>query len=230
MVKKAVCIFIIGLFPSAGFSQITTLINPNYSLKSHETLEIIKIEAGSKATIFYMRIENRIAGGTFCADKNIYIIYPDGKRSKMSSSGGIPVCPDTYKFKTPGEKLDFILGFPPLKQGTEWVDLVEDCSENCFSFYGITLNGELNNRIDNAFALAENGEEAKALTSFISIADGIDKKNSGIMGLLYINIIRLARETGDEVKAGEWYNKFKLSDAPRLPQYLKYLNDQGIKY
>jgi hypothetical protein len=177
-----------------------------------------------------MRIENRIADGSFCADKNIYILYPDGKQSKLSSSSGIPVCPDTYKFRTPGEKLDFVLVFPPLKQGTGWIDLVEDCSDNCFSFYGITLNSELNRRIDDAFAFAENGDDTKALTSFISIADGIDKNNNGIEGLVYINIIKLARATGDEAKAEEWYNKFKLSDAPRLSQYLKYLNDQGINY
>jgi hypothetical protein len=230
MVKKAVCIFIICSFPTVGSSQIQTLINPNYSLKSHETLEIVKIEEGTKAAIFYLSIENKIAGGTFCADKNIYIIYPDGKRSKLISSSGIPVCPDTYKFNTPGERLDFVLVFPPLKQGTGWIDLVEDCSDNCFSFYGITLNSGLNRRIDDAFALAENGEEAKVLNIFISIAEGIDKNNNGIEGLLYINIIKLAREIGDEVKAEEWYNKFKLSDAPRLSQYIKFLNDQGIKY
>jgi hypothetical protein len=230
MIKKITCTSAICLFASASFSQLQTLISPNYSLKSHETLEIKKIESGSKATIFYMSIENRIAGGEFCADKNIFLLYPDGKRSKLGSSTGIPVCPETYKFKAIGEKLDFVLEFPPLKSGTEWVDLVEDCSDNCFSFYGISLNSSINKRIDDAFALAESGDEAKALTGFISIAGGIDKNNRGIEGLLYINIIKLARETGDNAKAEEWYNKFKLSDTPRLSEYLKYLNDQGMKY
>ncbi len=230
MIKKVICISAIGLFPVAGLSQIHTIISPNYSLKSHETLEIKKIESGSKATIFYMSIENRIAGGEFCADKNIFLLYPDGKRSKLGSSTGIPVCPEKYKFKAPGEKLDFVLEFPPLKSGTEWVDLIEDCSDNCFSFYGISLNSSINKKIDDAFAFAASGNETKALTVFISIAGGIDKNNRGIEGLLYINIIKLARETGDDAKAEEWYKKFKLSDAPRLSAYLKYLNDQGMKY
>jgi hypothetical protein len=207
-----------------------TILQPNYSLKSHETLNIIKVEIRSEATIFYLSIENQIEGGSFCADKNIYIIYPDGKKSKLESSSGIPVCPDTYKFKTPGEKLEFVLSFPPLKKGTEWIDLVEECSANCFSFYGISLDNDLNKRIDDAFALAENEEPAKAMVSFINIAEKIDKNNPGIEGLLYINIIKLAIETGDNAKAGEWYKKFKLSNAPRLSQYIKYLNDQGIKY
>jgi hypothetical protein len=213
-----------------AFSNSQILINPNYSLKSHETLNIKKIEAGNRATIFYMSVENRRVGGTFCADKNIYIIYPDGKRIKLNSSSGIPVCPDAYNFKTTGEKLDFTLEFPSVKPGTKWIDLVEDCSDNCFSFYGISLDINLNKRLDDAFELAENGNEAKALISFIALAREIDNDSRGISGLVYINIVKLARETGDNAKAEEWYKKFKLSDAPRLAQYIKYLNDQGIRY
>jgi hypothetical protein len=213
-----------------GLSQAQTFINPNYSLKSHETLNIVKVEVQPEATIFYMSIENRISNGTFCADRNIYIIYPDGGKSKLGSSSGIPVCPDTYKFTTPGEKLDFVLTFPPIKPGTMWIDLIEDCKDNCFSFYGVTLDNDLNKRIDDAFALDENGEPAKALISFINIADEINKKKLGIEGLIYINIIKLEIETGDKGKAESWYKKFKQSGAPRLSEYIKYLNDQGIKY
>lgn len=230
MIKKIISLGTILFLLFAGSLKSQTIINPNYSLKSHETLNIIKIEARSEAMLFYMSIENKIDKGTFCADKNIYIIYPDGKRSKLEASSGIPVCPDTYQFKKPGEKLEFVLTFPPLKKGTEWIDLVEECSDNCFSFYGVSLNNEMNKRIDDAFTLAENDEPLKAMGSFISIAEDVDKSNPGIEGLLYINIIKLAVATGDEAKAGEWYKKFKLSEAPRLSEYLKYLNDQGIKY
>jgi hypothetical protein len=212
----------------AGSSQ--TLLKPNFALKSHETLDIIRVEIKPKTTIFYMSIVNRIEGGNFCADRNLFIIYPDGKRSKLESSSGIPVCPDTYKFKASGEKLEFVLTFPPLKEGTKWIDLIENCSDNCFSFYGITLDPDLNKRIDDAFFLAENEEPAKALISFINLAEEIDKNNRGIEGLIYLNIIRFARETGDNAIAEKWYQKLKLSDTPRLATYIKYLNDQGIKY
>ena len=230
MIKKIIPLGTILFLLFAGSLKSQTIINPNYSLKSHETLNIIKIEAQSEATLFYMSIENKIDKGTFCADKNLYIIYPDGKRSKLEASSGIPVCPDTYQFKKPGERLEFVLTFPPLKKGTEWIDLVEECSDNCFSFYGVSLNNEMNKRIDDAFTLAENDEPLKAMGSFISIAEDVDKSNPGIEGLLYINIIKLAVATGDEAKAKEWYKKFKLSEAPRLSEYLKYLNDQGIKF
>jgi len=214
----------------SGSLNSQTIISPNYSLKSHSTLNIIKIEVRSEATLFYLSIENKIQNGSFCADKNIFIIYPDGKKSKLVSSTDIPVCPDSHQFKAPGEKLDFVLTFPPLKKGTEWIDLVEECTDNCFSFYGICLDNDLNGRIDNAFSLAENDEPMKAMVSFIAILEDVDKSNSGIEGLLYINIIKLAKETGDDTRAVEWFRKFKISDAPKLAECIKYLNDQGIKY
>lgn len=213
-----------------GVLNSQTLINPNYSLKSHETLRIIKIELKPEAAIFYMSIENRIENGTFCADRNISLIYPDGKKSSLTSASDIPVCPDTYVFKSPGEKLDFVLTFPPVSKGVEWVDLVEECNENCFSFYGIALDADLNERIDNAFRLAENEETSKALASFVALADELNATNHGIVGLLYINIIKLSALSGDYKKAGEWYRKFKSSDIPRVEAYLKHLNDQGIRY
>lgn len=207
-----------------------TYNQPNIGLKSHETLEISKVELTEHKTLIYLSVENHIIGGNFCADKNIFIIYPDGTRSKLISSSGIPVCPDTYRFKTIGEKLDFVLKFPPLKLGTDWIDLIEDCSENCFSFYGVTLDNDLNNKIDDAFTLVENKEPAKALVNFIKIADSIDNKNLGIEGLIYINIIRLAKETGNTVKAAEWYNRLKSSGIPRSELCIKNLNSQGIVY
>jgi hypothetical protein len=207
-----------------------TCNHPNIGLKSHETFEISKVDITVQKTVIYLSIENRIPGGYFCADKNIFIIYPDGTRSLLISSKGIPVCPETYKFKTIGEKLNFELTFPPLNQDTQWIDLIEDCSENCFSFYGVCLNSDLNKKIDDASVLAENKEPAKALMSFIKIANAIDSKYSGIEGMIYINIIKLSKETANIPKATEWYSKLKLSAIPRCELYIKHLNSQGIKY
>jgi len=219
-----------GLFVISIISFSQSFIQPNYGLKSHETLEIKKIETASEATSFYMSIENRIQGGSFCADKNIFIIYPDGTKSKLVSSSGIPVCPDIYKFRAPGEKLDFVLVFPPLKAGTKWVDLVEECNENCFSFYGVTLDNELNKWLDDVFDRASNGKPADNIVLFKSVLDSIASQDPGIEGLLYINIINTTVEEEDNVNTIVWYKRLALSNAPGLSQYLKYLNDKGIKY
>jgi len=224
-----------GIFLLFGLSGFLTLysqsfILPNYGMKSHETLEISKVESSSRGTSFFMSIENRIQGGSFCADKNIYMIYPDGTRSKLVSADNIPVCPDSYKFKAPGEKLDFVLLFPLLKEGTAWVDLIEECSENCFSFCGVTLDNELNRKINECFVLAENEEASKAIISLIDLVGSTDSKNYGIEGLLYLTIVMLADEAGTKTVAGEWYRKMKSSGAPRVNEYLKYLNEKGVKY
>ena len=228
---KKQLLFIFGLsvlISLPGYSQ--TILKPNYGLKSHETLEIKKIECSSESVSVFLSIENRIQGGAFCADKNIYILYPDGEKSRLISSSGIPVCPDSYKFKTIGEKLDFILVFPPLKTGTEWIDLVEDCNENCFSFYGVTLDQALNQRLDEVFAKASEGTSADNIILFRSILDSISGQNHGIEGSLYINIIEAAREESDYVNARLWYKRLASSNAPRLKDYIRYLNDRGIKY
>ncbi len=218
---------ILGTF---GNSFAQTIEFPNYALKSHETLDITKIEMTDKASVFHLRIENRIHGGSFCADRNIYIVYPDGSRSMLKSSEGIPVCPDSYMFRLPGEKLEFTLTFPPLTKETQWLDLIEDCSDNCFLFLGIVLDPALNKKVDAAFTLAEEGEAEKALAGFIGLTEEIDNQNHGIEGSLYINIIRLARETGNDKKAGEWYIKFTESGSPHLDTFIRYLNDFGIRY
>jgi hypothetical protein len=203
---------------------------PNYALKSHETLEIRKIERTSVATVFHMSVENRITGGYFCADNNTYIVYPDGRRVKLDSSNGIPVCPDVYRFKLKGERLDFSLTFPPLQEEHGSIDLIEDCTDNCFTFYGIISDPDLNSAIEEAFALNARGESAKALDSFIGMAEAAEREKRMISGLFYINIIKLAEQTGKKVLASEWYGKLVSSGIPRLGMIVRHLNSLGIKY
>ena len=209
--------------------QSQTISSPNFALKSHETLNISKVEVSGSGTLVYLTIENRIANGSFCADRNIYLIEPDGQKLNLIKTTGIPICPDIYKFKVIGEKLQFTLEFPRLKAGTKWVDIIEDCSDNCFSFYGVTLDNDLNKKLDEAFALASKGKPADNIILFKNILESIDNQNLGIEGLLYINIINAEVEEADNVNIKVWYNKLASSNAPRVNQYLKYLNDKGIK-
>jgi hypothetical protein len=218
------------LFSAGDISFSQVILKPNYGLKSHETLEIEKIETTLETTVIHLTVENRIINGSFCADRNIFIIYPDGSKNKLLSAEGIPVCPDSHKFRAPGEKLSFSLNFPAIKEGTEWIDLVEDCSENCFSFFGVALDNELNSRLNKAFlsALPLKPEENAAM--FRSLLDSIDGGNNGIEGLLYINIINAYEEAGDKVNSMVWYKRLVSSKTPRKESYLKYLNNKGIKF
>jgi hypothetical protein len=206
-----------------------TIVSPNFALKSHETLEIGKIETTPEKTIISMSVENRITGGNFCADKKIFIVYPEGTQSKLTSASGIPVCPAAYKFKTIGEKLYFVLTFPPLKPGTAWIDIIEDCSDNCFSFFGVCLDNYLNKRIDAAFDKAEKGEVNKSIEEFKKILETITGKRNGIEGAIYCDIVTLLIKAGDKAEAKLWYDKMLASKAPRLDLYIKNLNSGGIK-
>jgi hypothetical protein len=223
-------IFLLSFFIlGTGSLLAQTYIRPNIGLKSHETLDILKIEVSSEKTVVYLSIENRIDGGTFCADKNVYIIVSGGGRLNLKKSTGIPVCPDSYKFKSIGEKLQFRLEFPVLKKGTGWIESVEDCKENCFSFYGVILNTELNSRINEAFSMAEKGEIKEAITLYEKIIEDISEIDQGIKGALYSDIISFSIESGNKVSAENWYKKLVSSNVPRSDLYIKNLNSRGIK-
>ncbi len=225
-------LFYVLFFLTAGIGNIfsQTYNQPNIGLKSHETLAILKAELTADSTVLYLSVENRITGGAFCADRNIYIIYPDGTRIKVIKASGIPQCPEYYKFKTIGEKLAFTLTFPPLHPGTEWIDLIEDCNDNCFSFYGILLNSDLNKRIDEAVADVDNGEIDTAISLYKGIIENIGSSGNGITGSLYSDLISLLVRKNYTAQANEWYKKLLISNVPQMQLYIKNLNSRGIKF
>jgi hypothetical protein len=228
--KNEIILSLILLIGFGGNLQSQTITAPNSALKSHETLIIKKIEISGEKTEIYLSIENRITGGNFCADRKIYISCADGSRINIKLSIGIPVCPDTYKFTSVGERLEFLLIFPPLKNGTVSFDLVEDCQANCFAFYGVIVDPELNTRIDEAYTLAEKNQPAQAMVSFSKMYDEYGRKDSGAAGLFLINLVKLSSSSGNKVKAAEWYRKLESSDIPEKDLYLKHLNSQGLKF
>jgi hypothetical protein len=127
-----------------------TIPNPSYGLKSHETLEVTGVEINEEFTRLFLTVENRAVSGYFCVDRSTFLVLPDGSRLKLVKADGIPNCPQSHTFKRIGEVVSFSLYFPALTSGSDWFDLVEECSENCFSVYGITLDSRLNEEIEKA--------------------------------------------------------------------------------
>ncbi len=228
MINRYFAIVFFVLLISAGlYSQ--TITKPNYGLKSHETLNIDKIDITREKTNVHLTVENRIDNGTFCADRNIYITDPSGTRLKLNKATGIPVCPATHRFEKPGEKLSFTLSFNTLQGEPACIDIKEECSENCFSFYGVVLDEYVNSRLDEAFSMTERGEPVRALEKFIGMSEAAGK-NNGIRALVYYNIIKLANDTGNTGKAGEWYKKLSSMRSKSGKIYIDQLNLQGIKF
>jgi len=206
------------------------IFSPNYGLKSHETLGIDRIETRDDQTVFHFTIENRIAGGSFCADRNIYVVYPDLTKEKVIRAEGIPVCPDEHRFALPGEKLSFALVFPKLKNNPGWVSIIEDCSDNCFSFYGVVLDATINERLNILFDLVEKEDPERALTLLESFLEETDHLNLGTEGLIYTTLIDLCRQNGDRESAARWYRSLMKSGAPDAGKYIRHLNLNGVIY
>jgi hypothetical protein len=230
MVPKRVIVCVCFILLGLNVVNCQAYIQPNYALKSHETMSVDKVEITSERTVVSLSVENRITGGNFCADRNIYIIDPAGVKYRLIKATGIPVCPSSYTFKSIGEVLNFTLEFPPIKGDLKWIDIVEDCLSNCFRFYGVTLDNELNKKLDEIFALSEKVKPAESVALFRKILEEIDNQNQGIEGLLYINIITSSLEDNDKPGAMAWYKRLGESHAPRVSECLKVLNDKGIVY
>jgi hypothetical protein len=213
-----------AILPAQIFNQ------PNFALKSHETMSVNKVELTPERTVVTLSVENRITGGNFCADRNIYIIDAAGIKFKLIKAAGIPVCPSSYSFKNIGEVLNFTLEFPPISRDSKWIDILEDCTSNCFRFYGVTLDNDLNKKLDAAFSQLPKSLPSESVALFRQILEETDNQNLGIEGLLYITIITSSIEDNDKPGAMAWYKRLGESHAPRVNEYLKFLNDKGIKY
>ena len=226
-INKCFVFLFAAIAPLALHSQV--IPEPNYGLKSHETLSIEKVELRRDATVISLSIENKIANGSFCVDRRTYLVDPARNRYRMTGAAGIPLCPTSYNFKMPGEKLAFQLTFPSLPGEPVYIDIQEDCTDHCFSFYGVTLNEYINSRFDEPFSMAQRGETSKAIGRFEAVSEVV-ASYSGLKALAFFNIIRLSHETGDEQKAAEWYLKLKNMQQSIGKVYIEQLNLQGIKY
>ncbi len=180
--------------------------DPNYALKTPQTLEVINIELIEDLTVINISIENQIEGGYFCIDKNTYLVTGTGKRVKMSELIGLPLCPESYKFNMVGEKKYVTLKFPGISREPGWIDLVEDCGDNCLAVYGLILDPSLNARINTCFRELDNGRQNEAIALFESLRKDLRDSNNPILGSIYLNLITLYEEKGNS----EAVNKLKI--------------------
>jgi len=199
------------LFIGPSFSQ--TIILPIVNIKSHKTLAIEKIKFNEKQTIVFLSIENQMTEGEawFCADKNIYIKNAAGTDMYyLIKSEGIPTCPETYKFKKPGEILQFSLIFPKIPATIKEIDIVENCTDNCFYFKGVILDPSKNADIklfERGAILYSNKKLNEALNCFQELMVNIEDKKSNIYGYSLYIIPLIYFEKGDKENAKKEYFK-----------------------
>lgn len=219
MNMKQIRLIIVFFILTIKISYSQTILNPNLGSQSHPTLKITQIDLLSNQTIVYVQAENKSKkGDLFCADKNIYIkSLSDNKKYELIQSIGIPTCPENYQFTYVGEILKFTLYFPPLPKSTDYIDIIEDCNNYCFSFKGVILNKDLNKSINNAYEAYAKSDDKKTVQIFDkAIASFPDYP----YGIIYFNIIKIHSDNNNIIKKKEWINKLKQSDVYDKNYYL----------
>ncbi|MDX2414721.1 MAG: hypothetical protein QNK33_05990 [Bacteroidales bacterium] len=212
-------LFLTGLFI---FGQ--SHFEPNYALKTPQTLEIINIDLQKDATILKLSIENMVEGGYFCIDKETYITTDAGVKYKLSKLTGLPHCPGQYKFKRVGEIVYVTMSFPPVPGTTQWMDLIEECGEGCLAVYGICLDRRINSEINICFRDMEKGRNADAIKRFESLKSELKDSNNPILGSIYLNLISLYKVTGNQNMSTQLINEFQGIIIPHKELFLKSLN------
>lgn len=213
--KTILVILFTVFFIGNSFPQ--TIILPVVNIKSHKTLVIEKIEFSDRQTVLFLSVENQMTEGDawFCADKKIYLKDTQGSdKYFMTKSEGIPTCPETYKFKKPGEILKFKLFFPKIPATIKEIDIVEDCTDNCFYFKGVILDPAQNSDIklfEKGVTLYSNKKPDEALKCFLELSANIIDKKSNIYGYCLYMIPLIYFEKGDKENAQREYSKLVTS-------------------
>ena len=212
MKKYLIFLSLILIFGSNAISQ--TIVAPNFILKSHETLEVMRMIRNEKGITFQMLIRNRKdEGGSFCIDKNTEIIA-NGIAYKILKIENIPECPEEHKFEFFGDNLIFYLHFPPIPPEIKIIDIVENCTENCFHFTGLIVDYKLNNEMFAAFDYYETGMLSEGLLSYKELLARYEGKEPAIEGLFYFYIINILKEMGDMEEEKKWVERFRARNLP----------------
>lgn len=202
----------------SGIAYSQSLQQPLIASKSHKTLRVDQVDLNGEQTIISLSVTNELTEGEawFCADKNIYIQNESGdKKYKLQKSEGIPVCPQVHKFTSLGEVLRFKLYFPKIPTTIKRIDLIENCSDNCFYIKGIILEEKLNQEMksfEHGVTLFRAGKHREALPVFLDIANNSKYTNERHYGYSMYIIPVIYHEQGDLKMAKLWYEKLKNSE------------------
>ena len=207
MMKKILFLLLFLPLGLTIFSQ--TIVAPNFILKSHETLEVMKVMRYEDGITLQMLITNtRNEGGSFCVDKNTEITA-NGISYHIQRIENIPKCPKTYKFEYVGEKLIFYLHFPAIPNETKIINIAENCDDNCFQFTGLIIDEKLNIEMNLAFEYFDTGLLPDALLSYKKLLGKYENKEAALEGLFYFYIITILREMDNDDEAREWFERFQ---------------------
>jgi len=198
---KSIVTLLISIIISGGlFSQ--TITKPNFALATHPIV-VDEISLTENSITITLTVKNQLAGGEFCANELMYVQELNkNRKANLLEVSGIPVCPSSYKFENPGEELTFELEFSNFSEIPKYINIIEDCNDNCFSIYGVIIDEKMNTDINQGYSYFKSGNLDFALASFRTAA----RENAGYpFALLYGHIIEIYALQKNFEKAKKWY-------------------------
>ncbi len=209
MKKKVQSLLVFLLIVSASTLFGQTIKVPNFAVATHPFL-VNEVSYQENGLMIELTIENQTSSGYFCASKDIYLQNIQTKKKiYLLRSEGIPVCPDVYRFKWKGEKLTFKLFFPKLDKKIRYVDVIENCNDNCFSIFGLILDPVINAAINQGYEAFDHNDLQTAYKAF---KKAIEKNPGYPYGFLYANIIKVLVQQKNYTEAKTWYKKLQHKD------------------
>jgi tetratricopeptide (TPR) repeat protein len=198
--KQIFLLFITVIISTHLSSQVIT--KPNFALATHPIV-VDEISFSDSLIIVTLTVQNQIEDGEFCANEIMYLMeLKNENKTYLVKTSGIPTCPTAYKFETIGEKLTFTMEFPAFNELPKYINIVEDCDENCFSIYGVIIDEKMNEDINQAYGYFKSENLDFALASFRTAA----RENPGYpFAFLYGNIIEIYALQENYEKAKQWY-------------------------
>ena len=219
LVKKIIILLYMLVASVMVFSQEIT--KPNFALATHPMV-IDKIIVSDSAVLVTITLKNKIKGGKFCANEIMYIQeLKRKKKAYLLKATGIPVCPEEYKFEKPGDELTFDLEFFGFYEIPKYINIVEDCNNNCFTIYGVIIDQQMNDDINMGFGFYKSGNLDLSVASF---EKAVNENPDYPFGYLFEDIIDIYAELKDFEKAKEWYKRFSSSDFIDKEQVLEQIS------
>ncbi len=99
MMRRILYLVVFCLVEFPAFTQ--EINDPDYTYKSHQTLEILKINLSPSSTTVVMRITSQVPDGRFCIDKRTTMTLPGGKALRLEKTVNLPDCPQQHIFINP---------------------------------------------------------------------------------------------------------------------------------
>ncbi len=125
---------VLTIYSQQPAENIIVVDNPPFSVCTHPSVVIDKIELKDAETVLYMTIHQKKGWVQIASDT---YIRANGQKYIVKSSDGIELDKEVYSDSS--GKIVFALHFPAIDLSTQQIDFIESDCDNCFKIWGVEL-------------------------------------------------------------------------------------------